>query len=354
MKTLGAWSGLIVIGFTLFCSTSLQAITTTKELHQVIKINPTDLRAHLQLGTLHFKARNYRQALKHWIYVARRKPKAMNLRYYIGVAYYRLRSRKHRNKAIRIWQHILKRKINHEKALKALTRVNGKIADKLVHQKNAEAKVDAGKLKSEAIRHRLNGDPLKGAKTLQPLIDEGETSPTILRELAICYLEDGDCPDEAIKYFRLSLDKKPNDLEALVGMGKAFGLKGDFQQQVKIFARCLEMTPDSPELHFLIGLAYDQLENGPKLVHHFQRAVQLDASYKKRIHNVIKGLKLASDLGVQIKEILSFTENQMPSDEQIDEWARRFADKFGLDEPSEDQLNNLKNKVNSYRAKRRY
>ena len=341
-----------VFAFLLLTSQGF-AYTSSKALRETIKRNPTNLRAHLQIGSLHFKARSYRKALKHWIYVARRKPKALNLKYYIGVAYYRLGQERYLKKAKMVWEHVLKHHPKHGKADRALERVKKELLSATAITP-PKPKLDAAQQRDKAMQSRLDGDPFKGTELLQPLVDDGETSPAIIKELALCYLEDTEKPELAIKYFQLTLDKRPKDEEALLGLAQSYGLVGDFKKQIQMFEECLLYSPDNPEVHFQLGLAYDQVENPPKLIEHFQRAVQLDASYKKRLQPLIKTLKTAGAIGRDIEMIIKKTENSILSEEEIDELARRFAQKFGLDEPTPEQLQNFKDKANGFRRKRRY
>ena len=331
------------------------AFTSSKALRESIARNPSNLRAHLQIGSLHFKARSYRKALKHWIYVARRRPKSINLRYYIGVAYYRLHEQKYLEKAQSIWEYVLRSCPNHPKALHALERVKKELEKKTTPTPTPQKLgLKAGQQREKAMQSRLDGDPLRGTRMLQPLVDDGETSPAIIKELALCYLEDAEKPQLAIKYFQLTLIKTPGDLGAMIGLAQAHGLVGNFQKQIEIFEESLLRNPDDPEVHFQLGLAYDQMENPPKLVEHFQRAVQLDASYKKRLGATIKNLKTAGAIGRDIEMIMDRTEDSLLSEEEIDALARRFANKFGLDEPTPEQMRNIKEKAKGFRRKRRF
>ena len=329
------------------------AFTTSKALRESIKKNPTNLRAHLQIGSLHFKARSYRKALKHWVYVARRRPKAVNLKYYIGVAYYRLRQERYLKKAKMVWEHVLKHQPKHGKANRALERVKKELAT-VAPISPAKPKVDAAQQRAKAMQSRLDGDPFKGTQLLQPLVDDGETSPAIIKELALCYLEDTEKPELAIKYFQLTLKKSPKDEEALLGLAQSYGLLGDFKKQIQLFEECLFYSTDNAEIHFQLGLAYDQEENPPKLIEHFQRAIQLDASYKKRLQPLIKTLKTAEAIGHHIEMIIKKTEHSMLSEEEIDTLARQLAKQFGLDEPTPEQLETFKDKANDFRRKRKY
>jgi len=202
----------------------------------------------------------------------------------------------------------------------------------------APKRVDPEAVRAAAMQLRLDGKPAEAAKLLRELLDGGHGDAAAWRELGQCLLDEGDHPEKAREAFDRCLKTNPQDVEALVGTADACGLQGDFAEQARHLEAATALDPDDPETHFKLGLAYDQLEDFPKLLERFQTAVKLDAAYKKRIASVLKNLRGAHKVARELELILQMTETTQLSDAQISEFANRFARMFGVEEPTGDQL----------------
>lgn len=90
-----------------------------------------------------------------------------------------------------------------------------------------------------------------------------------------CHSELGD-QKKAIQSHKRSLKANPKNHQAMVNMGVAYRLLGDYGQAANCYRSALEIAPDYPELHSSLGtLAIFQGEP-EKAIPHFERANAID------------------------------------------------------------------------------
>lgn len=153
-----------------------------------------------------------------------------------------------------------------------------------------------------------------------------------------CHYYRGD-GERAVSWAKSATERFPSSAKAHKLLGDSYGLLAEVKKQIKAYEKCLELGPDDPEVHLQLAIAYDKVDKPNKTVEHAQRAVQLDASYKKRLQPIIKNSNVARRIGNIITDVLRETETSQLTDEQIDEYARRVGEILGQ-EPYKENLRN--------------
>ena len=147
-----------------------------------------------------------------------------------------------------------------------------------------------------------------------------------------CYRGDG---ERALSWAKSATERFPDSAKAHKLLGDSYGLLADVTHQINAYEKSLELNPDDPEVHLQLAIAYDKVDKPNKTVEHAQRAVQLDASYKKRLRPIIRNSNVARRIGNIITDVLRETETSQLTDEQIDEYARRVGEILGQEENKE-------------------
>ncbi len=84
------------------------------------------------------------------------------------------------------------------------------------------------------------------ASSQKKAVEAQAKDPTYQYKLGTIYLNNGNA-DEAIRYFNRSLTLDPRYYLAYNGLGLAASMKGNLQDAIKNYERCLEIAPDFSE-----------------------------------------------------------------------------------------------------------
>ncbi len=148
--------------------------------------------------------------------------------------------------------------------------------------------------------------------------------------VAKCHHKRGD-HKRTISWGRAFLSRYKATAEVLWLLANSHAAQKHYDKQVNVFERLIDLTPNDPELHLQLAVAYDKIDKPNKTVEHAQRAVQIDSSYKKRLQPIIRNSNVARRIGNIITSVLRETETSQLTDEQIDEYARRVGEILGDD-----------------------
>lgn len=351
--TRGAFAVLVAAGL-LGLGSSAWSLPSFKEVRELVSENPNDVRSRYLLGKYYFKMKNYDDALREWKFIVAKSPRAWSVYNRIGVAYFRKGGAANMYQALKIWRYVGKKDPTDTFAKNAYAKV-------LPRYRAAKANVSPPVGGGDGGGSETPGPkPAVADGDLAPLTDqqaEGEFDAAFqqycneeyvlamgkfervattnfkkketLFYLASCYLKDAEKPEKAVETFQKYIETFGEDARTLSGMGAAYGLQGQFDRQIECYEKSLQGDPNDPETHFLLALAYDRVDKPNKTVEHAQRAVQLDASFKKKLQPLIKNSKVARRIGSIITDVLKETESSQLSDEQIDEYARRVGEILG-------------------------
>ncbi len=84
-----------------------------------------------------------------------------------------------------------------------------------------------------------------------------------LDDIAVCYRQLEDF-DNAIKYYKKSLDIYPEGEYALMNIGVVYSLKSDYKTAIDYYERLIKYQPNNAEGYFGAGKNYLQLNNDEK------------------------------------------------------------------------------------------
>jgi Flp pilus assembly protein TadD len=92
--------------------------------------------------------------------------------------------------------------------------------------------------------------------------------------------------EKAMKYYRKSLQLKPNDIEALNNLGISYLNMGQSDKAVELYLHALRLNPDHPETHNNLGNAYKAKGSSDKAIEHYQIALKLRSDYAEAHYNL--------------------------------------------------------------------
>lgn len=84
---------------------------------------------------------------------------------------------------------------------------------------------------------------------------------------------------EAAAYFERACRLEPQDLPTLDVLGRAYWRAKNYSGVTQVFKRIMIINSDSPEAHFMLGLAYDLEYREPEAFKEFEAALKQDPNY---------------------------------------------------------------------------
>ena len=84
---------------------------------------------------------------------------------------------------------------------------------------------------------------------------------------------------DAVPYLEQAHTLKPQDLQTLDMLGKAYLRTKNYAGMSEVFRQMMEDDPASPEAHAMLAMAYDKLYREDDAVREFQAALAADANY---------------------------------------------------------------------------
>ena len=120
-----------------------------------------------------------------------------------------------------------------------------------------------------------------------------------------------------------------NHREIHLALGKLEALRGDVSREIAHYERVLQMDQDWGEAHFLLALAYDKVDNSPKVLEHAQKAIRIDPEYKAKLKPRIKDSNVSRKIGRLVSHVLRDQKYERLTDEQIEAYARDMAQMLG-------------------------
>jgi len=107
-----------------------------------------------------------------------------------------------------------------------------------------------------------------------------EKDPQYQYNLGLFYLNNNSL-DEAIKYFDKTISLNPRHYLALSARALAYSMKGNFQESLISFQKCLEINPKFAEAHNYLGTVYQEMGFIDKAEEEFKKAIS-DENYTSR------------------------------------------------------------------------
>ncbi|OVE81594.1 hypothetical protein BVY03_03055 [bacterium K02(2017)] len=142
-----------------------------------------------------------------------------------------------------------------------------------------------------ALHHNLK--PLKtGLSLWQDVVDKidltDKTVPSSYRSAGNLGTALGNTGkiDEAIKYYRASINLNANYVKSWDGLGAALSLKGDYLEGEKALLKALEIEPQYKEAYYNLGTTYTILKQPEKAIVLYNKALLIDPKYEQVLYNL--------------------------------------------------------------------
>lgn len=337
------------------------------------------LKRMMALGAKYFKKKNYSQAFRVWQKVSDKlvevkfyerpgkAPIVARIRYMAGYALFK--AKKYQN-ATRYWRQTLSLEANHPKAMKGLRRlakagIIGKEevapdpdfpvkkapppptaepppvataepaaetpVDPVVEKEDILADITVKVDTAAASESWTEGKRLLKYGKAEEAIDHfvaaythGKRRPDIDYKLARAFLKNEE-PVKAIFHFNRVLEAGEEDeQEVHLGLGKAHSLSNDVAKEIQSYEHILNLNPDNGEAHFMLALAYDKVDNSPKVLEHAQKAIRINPDFKERLKPRIKDSNVSKKIGRIVSNVLKDSKYERLTDEKIDEYAEEI------------------------------
>ncbi len=110
--------------------------------------------------------------------------------------------------------------------------------------------------------------------------EERKTDPVYQYNMGNFFLNEGNI-NEAIKYYKISLNLKPNYDLALCSLGLAYFMKRDLEQSIKYYKSCIKVNPSLTEAHNFLGTAYQEMGFIDQAEREYRIAI-VDEKFKSR------------------------------------------------------------------------
>ncbi len=155
---------------------------------------------------------------------------------------------------------------NKEKALAALEKAVK------ISPNNSERQTVLGKMYLES------GDVEQAEKSFNKAVDVEPNNPSVKTNIGEIFLESGHV-EKAAAVFKESLMQK-EDVRVYNRLGIALRRKGKVNEAIKEYHKALKIDQNDEGLHYNIGRAYIEVNNKPKAIHHFKKALGINPNFK--------------------------------------------------------------------------
>lgn len=104
----------------------------------------------------------------------------------------------------------------------------------------------------EIPREEAKKKASRAIELLEQLLNE-EPDSTELASLLLDAWEQNDRLNDAVKFFKARIEKNPNDLQSIKGLGVVELKRGNFRDAIALYKRRIEIEPNETQIHLLIA-----------------------------------------------------------------------------------------------------
>ena len=140
-------------------------------------------------------------------------------------------------------------------------------------------KEEARRINDMAVKNFYAGRVESSIRQLKEAVLLDDSSPEILTNLAVALSKDGKQRD-ARKVFEKVLEKRPDMIEAQVGLGLTMFERGNIDEAIELFKEASKKDEGEAFTYANLGYAYEQKELLDKAVSNWERAIELDPTLK--------------------------------------------------------------------------
>ena len=92
--------------------------------------------------------------------------------------------------------------------------------------------------------------------------------------------------EESIGKLQKMVETNPNNQEARMMLGLAYGTRGRFAEAIKELETAVKIKPEEPEAHFDLGLVYNMMDDLENAVREYKEAVRLKPDHLDALLNL--------------------------------------------------------------------
>jgi predicted O-linked N-acetylglucosamine transferase (SPINDLY family) len=150
------------------------------------------------------------------------------------------------------------------------------------------------------------GDKDSSHELLKIACEDPSCTPQALYYLGSSYLE-LNIPDQAIRFFSASINKGGNFFEGLHDLATAQAMVGNEKEAIENFKKAIALNPQSPEVFYNLGKAYDALKEYKEAVRCYDIAIQIWPDFAQAHFNKATAL---ADLGLNELAVVEYRHAQ--------------------------------------------
>jgi predicted O-linked N-acetylglucosamine transferase (SPINDLY family) len=150
------------------------------------------------------------------------------------------------------------------------------------------------------------GDKDSSHELLKIACEDPSCTPQALYYLGSSYLE-LNIPDQAIRFFSASINKGGNFFEGLHDLATAQAMVGNEKEAIENFKKAIALNPQSPEVFYNLGKAYDALKEYKEAVKCYDIAIQIWPDFAQAHFNKATAL---ADLGLNELAVVEYRHAQ--------------------------------------------
>jgi len=92
--------------------------------------------------------------------------------------------------------------------------------------------------------------------------------------------------DRAAAPWLAAVNKKPNDVEAVVNLGNVYYDGEQFSEAIKYYQRALEINPNNPDVRTDLGTAYWYLGDADRALTEFKKSLKIRPNHPGTLFNM--------------------------------------------------------------------
>lgn len=138
-------------------------------------------------------------------------------------------------------------------------------------------------------------------------LDESSPSGRAMRKILAQTLVGGGDTGAAIPEYQRAIWRRPDDVDAHFGLGRALVEEGQLEEAAASYARVLELAPDHAGAHEHLGTTLFRLGRREEGVAHLRAACRIAPDYAEAHFNLasaLNGLGRAPEAAVELREAL--------------------------------------------------
>jgi tetratricopeptide (TPR) repeat protein len=129
------------------------------------------------------------------------------------------------------------------------------------------------------IVDQLKGDMPRAIQAYEEVLTIDPRSPVAANNLAYLYSEHGGDQEKALQLAQIAKETAPDDPSISDTLGWILYKRGVYQRALALLKDSAAKLPDSPEIHYHLGMTYHKLKDGKAARQSLERALALNPQF---------------------------------------------------------------------------